>query len=45
VHKASGPAPMLQELAGYAAVGALYFLISASVLFYRERTASASRAS
>lgn len=45
VHKASGPAPMLQELAGYAAVGALYFLISASVLFYREHTASASRAS
>jgi uncharacterized membrane protein HdeD (DUF308 family) len=36
VHKASGPAPMLQELAGYAAVGAVYFLISASVLLYRE---------
>jgi hypothetical protein len=36
---------MLQDLAGYAAVGALYFLISASVLFYRERTAPATGAS
>ena len=45
VRQASGPAPMLQDLAGYAAVGALYFLISASVLFYRERTASATGAS
>jgi uncharacterized membrane protein HdeD (DUF308 family) len=39
VKQASGPAPMLQNLAGYAAVGALYFLISASVLLYRERAA------
>jgi uncharacterized membrane protein HdeD (DUF308 family) len=45
VRQASGPAPMLQDLAGYAAVGALYFLISASVLFYRERTAAATGAS
>ena len=38
VKQASGPAPMLQDLAGYAAVGALYFLISATVLVFRERT-------
>jgi uncharacterized membrane protein HdeD (DUF308 family) len=44
VKQASGPAPMLQNLAGYAAVGALYFLISASVLLYRERTALRSPA-
>jgi cation transport ATPase len=36
VTQANGPDPMLQKLAGYAAVGALYFLISASVLLYRE---------
>lgn len=35
--KASGPAPKLQDLAGYAAVGAVYFLISGLVLLYRER--------
>jgi uncharacterized membrane protein HdeD (DUF308 family) len=45
VQQASGPAPMLQSLAGYAAVGALYFLISASVLFYRERTTTSAGAS
>jgi uncharacterized membrane protein HdeD (DUF308 family) len=39
VKQASGAAPMLQDLAGYAAVGALYFLISATVLLYRERPA------
>lgn len=37
VRQASGPAPMLQNLAGYAAVGALYFLISGFVLLWRER--------
>jgi uncharacterized membrane protein HdeD (DUF308 family) len=37
VKQASGPAPVLQNLAGYAAIGALYFVISASVLLYRER--------
>lgn len=42
VTQASGPAPRLQDLAGYAAVGALYFLISGSVLFYRERRAARS---
>jgi len=39
VMQANGPAPMLQQLAGYAAVGAFYFLISASVLVYRQRAA------
>jgi len=37
VTQASGPHPMLQDLAGYAAVGAVYFLISAGVLFWRAR--------
>jgi uncharacterized membrane protein HdeD (DUF308 family) len=37
VKQAGEPAPMLQNLAGYAAVGALYFLISGLVLLYRER--------
>jgi uncharacterized membrane protein HdeD (DUF308 family) len=37
VKQASGPAPMLQNLAGYAAVGAVYFLISGFVLLWRER--------
>ena len=36
VKQAAGPAPMLQNLAGYAAVGALYFLISASLLLRRR---------
>jgi uncharacterized membrane protein HdeD (DUF308 family) len=42
VKQASGPAPMLQDLAGYAAVGAVYFLISGAVLLYRERASRAS---
>lgn len=37
VKQASGPAPMLQNLAGYAAVGAVYFLISGLMLLWRER--------
>jgi uncharacterized membrane protein HdeD (DUF308 family) len=37
VKQASGPAPMLQNLAGYAAVGAIYFLISGLMLLWRER--------
>jgi uncharacterized membrane protein HdeD (DUF308 family) len=45
VKQAGGPAPMLQNLAGYAAVGALYFLISASVLAYRARTTPATNTS
>jgi len=40
VKQASGPAPRLQDLAGYAAVGAVYFLVSGSILFYRERAAT-----
>jgi uncharacterized membrane protein HdeD (DUF308 family) len=39
VLQANDPAPKLQALAGYAGVGALYFLISGSVLLYRERQA------
>jgi len=37
VMQAGEPAAMLQNLAGYAAVGAVYFLISGAVLLYRER--------
>ena len=37
VKQAGEPGPMLQNLAGYAAVGAVYFLISGAVLLYRER--------
>lgn len=40
VKQASGPSPMLQNLAGYAAVGAIYFLISAGVLVWRARRAA-----
>lgn len=44
VKQASGPSPMLRDLAGYATVGALYFAISAGVLFYRARKAARAAA-
>lgn len=39
VKQAGEPAPMIGDLAGYAGVGAVYFLISGAVLLYRERAA------
>ncbi len=40
VKQASGPEPTLQALAPYAAVGAVYFLVSATVLVLRQRKAA-----
>ena len=37
VKQSGDPSPMVEQLAGYAAVGALYLLISGSVLAYRQR--------
>jgi uncharacterized membrane protein HdeD (DUF308 family) len=39
VAQAEGPEPMLQRLAGYAAVGALYFAVSAVILLVRRARA------
>jgi uncharacterized membrane protein HdeD (DUF308 family) len=39
VKLASGAAPEIQRLAGYAAVGAVYFLVSGTVLLHRHRKA------
>ena len=35
--QASSPSPTFDHLAGYATVGAVYFLVSAAVLFYQHR--------
>lgn len=39
VKLAGGAAPEIERLAGYAAVGAVYFLVSGTVLLYRQRKA------